>query len=69
MSPILQPCPKCGREVPPDAPAELCPSCLFRGAFSHDSSMMQSKSGSTLHIVIPEESSASGRRAQTARKL
>src|SRR5262245_17118725 len=57
MSPTLKLCPNCGRPVPPDAPAELCPSCLVRGAFSQDGSFTESKAGlaDTLHIVIPEE--------------
>src|SRR5262245_44033021 len=57
MSPSLKACPNCGRQGPPDAPAELCPSCLVRGALSQDSSFRESKAGlaDTLHIVIPEE--------------
>src|SRR5499426_3051698 len=57
MSPALKLCPNCGRQVPPDAPAELCPSCLVKGAFSQDGSFTESKAGlaDTLHIVIPEE--------------
>src|SRR5262245_24878092 len=57
VSPALKLCPNCGRPVPPDAPANLCPSCLVRGAFSQDASSTESKPGleETLHIVIPEE--------------
>src|SRR5262245_51961052 len=57
VTPTLKLCPHCGRAVPPDAPANLCPSCLVRGAFSQDASSTESKPGleETLHIVIPEE--------------
>ena len=60
MSSTLEPCSSCGRLVPSDAPAELCPSCLVRSGFSDDESFVEpesgkSKSGSTLHLVIPED--------------
>ena len=57
MSSTLKLCPNCGRQVPPDAPAKLCPSCLVRGGLSQPASWFQSKadSGSTLHLVIPED--------------
>src|SRR5262245_60430196 len=57
MNPTSRVCPNCGRQVPPDAPAELCPSCLVMGAFSQHESWFESKadSGSTLHLVIPED--------------
>ena len=57
MNPISRVCPNCGRQVPPDAPAELCPSCLVRGGLSDVGSMVESTSAatSTLHLVIPED--------------
>src|SRR5262245_33124944 len=57
MSPTLKPCPNCGRQVPPDAPAELCPSCLVRGWFNQHESWLQSKSdrSATRHLIIPED--------------
>src|SRR5262245_10574872 len=59
MNPISRDFPNCGRQVPPDAPAELCPSCLVRGGLSQSGSWFESKSdsGSTLHLVIPEDAS------------
>src|SRR5262245_29226941 len=59
MNPISRDCPNCGRQVPPDAPAELCPSCLVRGGLSQSGSWLESKSdsSSTLHLVIPEDAS------------
>lgn len=57
MSPTLKHCSSCGRPVPPDAPSELCPSCLVRGGLSDDASLAESKADSeeTLHIVIRED--------------
>src|SRR5262245_26324977 len=57
MSSTLKSCPNCGRQVPPDAPANLCPGCLVRGAFSQDGSFTESniRHADTLHIVIPED--------------
>src|SRR5262245_18431453 len=50
-------CPNCGLAAPPDAPPELCPSCLVIGGFSQEKSIAESKAGSggPLHIVIPQE--------------
>src|SRR5262245_11688272 len=57
MNPTSRVCPNCGRQVPPDAPADLCPSCLLMGGLSQPESWFESKpdSGSTLHLVIPED--------------
>ncbi|MHC1766450.1 MAG: WD40 repeat domain-containing serine/threonine protein kinase [Verrucomicrobiia bacterium] len=43
--------------MPPDAPDDLCPGCLFLGGLSQENSPAESKpdSGGTLHIIIPED--------------
>src|SRR5262245_35408827 len=57
MSSTSRVCPNCCRQVPPDAPGELCPSCLVMGGLSQPGPWFESKSdsGSTLHLVIPED--------------
>ena len=56
MSSDLTPCPNCGRPVPRDAPANLCPGCLVAGGFSEEDPLGgKATSTSTLHIVIPED--------------
>ena len=59
MSETVENCPNCGCQVPPDAPAQLCPACLVKGGFSQDGALTEPElgSGDTLHIVIPEDAS------------
>ncbi|MHC1763949.1 MAG: protein kinase [Verrucomicrobiia bacterium] len=60
MSASSSTCPKCGGQVPLDAPANLCPGCLMRGGIEPEGLEEESKSRysgytETLHIVIPED--------------
>jgi hypothetical protein len=57
MSLFSEICPNCGCRMPPDAPANLCPACLEKGAFSQEGALTKPEigPGGTLHIVIPED--------------
>lgn len=52
----LKSCATCGRQVPSDAPARLCPSCLVAGGFSQDDPVAHCEADSikTIHSVTPE---------------
>ena len=55
MTLSLKSCPNYGRPVPPDAPANLCPSCLVKGGFSQNElcGNFEAHSSSTLYLVFP----------------
>lgn len=68
MNAPFDPCEYCGRQVPPDAPGALCPSCLITGGLALEDPPAEAKhpSEGTPHGVCPEDVSSPG---EAPRKL
>src|SRR5438045_6893398 len=50
-------CSTCGRDVPMDAPNDLCPGCLMVAGLTENEMLPFTEPRGTVHIVIPEDAS------------